>query len=471
MLKDVTRFAEQLRFILTQNGGRLSLHDLPELYQSAFGPPPDTEGKDWLSRKLIQYAPNVVNLTGNQWVIWAPAGRPYPARRHSKLVVPSSPHDLVFGRDAGAKDLVEMEEGMGGREKADPVGSLSTCPTHTATHTNTRSSLPGEMRDKPHSTQPSEPTSLYPTLPPLFTDLLDFTTEDSPGSSAVSSSTPGPPPKREERMIVFDESPYGFLERDPDLLARLTVREEDEETAVSTEDALQQLIDAGSLLDKPLVPNLPPPLLPDPISPQPPTGGEEKSPTKDPPPRGTLPATDGTTDYLKAGLKPDEVLQELYRVKDRGGGVINPASMEPFLSYFGELSSRELERLEAQEAKLAKPPSPAPTKGMLRKKRMMAIRFPGQDPDPSEMDPDLRRTLDSLQLPEVPSDSSGDEGDPTVPVRPLSRAELVEELMSRGPLLPQRGGEEGNSSVSGGVSGSGPQAQSAGQSKPPPPYY
>jgi hypothetical protein len=136
--------------------------------------------------------------------------------------------------------------------------------------------------------------------------------------------------------------------------------------------------------------------------------------------------------------------------------------MDPFLSYFGELSSRELERLESQEAKrVPKPLSPTPTKGMLRKKRMMAIRFPGQE---SEVDPELQKTLDSLQLPEVDSDSSGDEGDPSVPVQPLSRSELIEELMNRGDPLPLRRDREDNSHItSGGFDGSKPASC--------PPYY
>ena len=149
-------------------------------------------------------------------------------------------------------------------------------------------------------------------------------------------------------------------------------------------------------------------------------------------------------------MSPDQVLQELYRVKDSAGGVLNPTSMEPFLSYFGELSSRELERLESQEARLAKPLSPAPTsRGMQRKKRMMAIRFPGQEPEP--LDPELQRALDSIQLPEIRSDSSEDEGDPTAPVVPLSHAELFEQLMKRDSLLSRS--REDDSSAAGGAPG------------------
>ena len=493
VLKDVTRFAERLRSLLSQHNGRLSHLTLRDMYESTFGPPPDTEGKDWLSKKLIQYAPHVVNLTGNNWVIWAPAGRPYPDRPHSRMavslgVVSSQHHEgntgsLGFvcqtkptggvGWGSTVRDLIDMEEGAGGDTKGAPIINSSSLHTSsTAPHTD---SSPSKAYN-PHVTQQSATTS-NPPLPPLFADLLDLTTEGlgpPPSSSTAAVSNP-PPPQREEKPVECDESPYGFLERDPDLLAQLTVREVDEESVVSTDEALQQLLKAGNLMDKPLIPDLPPPHLPPPLIPEslsspsrPTSNSDEKPfPIRDSSPRGTPLLTDGTTttDYLKAGLKPDEVLQELYRVKDEGGGVINPASMEPFLSYFGELSSRELERLESQEAKpAAKPLSPTPTKGMLRKKRMMAIRFPGQD---SEVDPELQKTLDSLQLPEIRSDSSEDEGDPSVPVQPVSRAELVEELMNRGDFRLQRDGGDDSAGVSGGFGDTG----SGGKPLSYPPYY
>ena len=58
------------------------------------------------------------------------------------------------------------------------------------------------------------------------------------------------------------------------------------------------------------------------------------------------------------------------------------------------------------------------------------------------------------QLPEVRSDSSGDEGDPSVPVQPLNRAQLVEELMNRDYPFPLHRDREGDSS--GGFGGSKP---------------
>ena len=421
ILKNVTLFAERLRLLLSQNNGRLPLDVLKGLYISSFGPPPDTHGNDWLDKKLIHYAPHVVNITGYKRVVWAPAGRPYPTRRNGNLfsatTISSSSSlptegveataesedtavdnalELKSVSDAGqvssVEDLLQMEEGGMGREKKLP-------PTTSQTY---------------HQPLLSNSLDDVPLIPPpnKNKDTLN---------SAVTWSTSNPNGK--ERVVPYDESPYGFLEKDTELLAQMNVKEEDGENFLSTTDALQRLIAAGKPNHDFDIPDLPPPI---PLLYANSGGNQSHN-------ESTKVSLDGSTDYLEAGLEPDEVLQELYRVKDSGGGIINPASMEPFLSYFGELSSRELERLESQETKPAaavptapKTTSPTPTK--LRKKRMMAIRFPGQGPDPNDIDPDLQRTLESIQLPDIPN-SSDEEEDTTLPLRPVTRAELLAKLV------------------------------------------
>ena len=476
-LKVVNRFAEQLRFLLTQNNGRLPLDSLQGLYISAFGTSPDTHGKDWLDTKLIHYAPHVVNLAGHKWAVWAPAGRPYPVRNGNKPS-PPSPHpvplQLAGAQHEGpkvhattsAEDLLEMEEGVGRvrehgveLEISEEVGqgevgchveeTPSMMPqslpgkTHTqctsATHHETTvdetvTATPGCVHNLLEM-QPSE--KIADQTPPLFNSssqpqqnvLRDsqvlLTARDNEvhvhvrqsAAHSASKSEPQSTLSEEQTTAEYDESPYGFLQKDSELLAQFTIKEEDVDTALSTADALQQLIAAGSTAHDFDIPDLPPPIFP--LSSQ-----DDESPRK----LANVPL-DGTADYLQAGLKPDEVLQELYRVKDSGGGIIDPASMEPFLSYFGELSSRELERLESQQAKPKTPtPSPTPTKGMLRKKRMMAIRFPGQTQD--DIDPELQKTLESIQLPEISSLSDDSDDSDTCP-RPVTRAELLEKLMDK----------------------------------------
>ena len=451
VLKNVTMFAERLRFLLTLNDGRLPLDSLQGLYISAFGGPPlDTHGKDWLNTKLIHYAPHVVNITGHKWVVWAPAGRPYPTRKKSEKsgdkvsassssLSPGSPQVVSTEATEGwvvadHRDTEELRSVSGKaavsvRDLAQ-IEEAETMPPQPSKDSSESAEIlameeGGGTKTPKLSTQPSPllPLSNSQTVsPPQPTG-----NKSSPDPSAVSPSPPAIPSKTpdKDRGVPYDESPYGFLERDTELLAQMDVKEAD--SVPSTADALQRLIAAGRTdHDDFGIPRLSPPI-PPPL----PTNQSRssKSPLVD----------DGDTDYLKAGLHPEEVLQELYRVKDSGGGVINPASMEPFLSYFGELSSRELERLESQEttnkATLTTAPaavkttSPTPTK--LRNKRMMAIRFPGQGPDPNDIDLDLQRTLESLKLPDVPnsSDEEEEEEDTTLPLRPVTRAELLAKLV------------------------------------------
>lgn len=429
-LRNVTRFAEQLRFLLTQNNGRLLLDSLQGLYIAAFGPPPDTHGKDWLNTKLVHYAPHVVNLSSHKWAVWAPAGRPYPVRISSNL--PPSPsrgsqqhggvgsqhHKPTTPPVASDWVIVKMDEDGGGLGKYGGVRENESKLEQGRPSNSTKSSPSTEMgvASKPlHGVQHFAPSSNSSS--PLSKDTQPLpTTKEKEACKTGAASLPQPMLSEQHTEVKYEESPYDFLRKDPQLLAQMTIKEED--NVPSTADALQKLIEAGKQVldfELPDIPNLPPPLFPLPAN--------DESPQKAP----DIPV-DGSADYLKAGLKPDEVLQELYRVKEHGGGIINPSSMEPFLNYFGELSSRELERLESQEAKPKSPtPSPTPTKGMLRKKRMMAIRFPGQDP---ELDPELQKTLDSIQLPEIQSLSDDSDDSDTCP-KPVSRAELLAELMEK----------------------------------------
>ena len=524
-LKNVFRFAEQLRFLLTQNNGRLPLDSLQGLYISAFGPPPDTGGKDWLDKKIIHYAPHVVNLAGHKWAVWAPTGRPYPVRNSNKslpspaaAVLPSALGEWPrVDSEVGAQGqgpvidttaiassveaIMEMEEGgreVGlGREKkgemqtekldaekerqynvekgvasaeerhmevasvpseapapattpplmsGSPSDALPQYNSEVRSTSGTTASTELEYFYKPlggksvstgvppppnSSTSPSDPKDIWPLEPPKEEAPAQSGNQSHPlplhsaAAEPIRSSSPGLPAAEDDDN---DLSPYGFLRKEPQLLAELTVKEED--NGLSTIDALEQLIAAGRQAHDFDIPDLPPP---------PPLHRPSKQREL---PRSDLP--DGSTDYLKAGLNPDEVLKELYRVKDLGGGIINPASMEPFLNYFGELSSRELERLESQQAK---PKTPTPTKGMLRKKRKMAIRFPGQDPDPSTIDPELQKMLDSVQLPEIPSPSDDSDDSDTCP-RPVTRAELLEQLMDKDYFSSSHEGETKDSETS-----------------------
>jgi hypothetical protein len=143
-----------------------------------------------------------------------------------------------------------------------------------------------------------------------------------------------------------------------------------------------------------------------------------------------------SVDYLASGMSPDQVLEEMRSLKEHSGGYLSPDKMEPFLTYFGELSSRELDRLEALEEK----EKAKSKKGAAKKKRVMAIRFPDKSPaptvPPSDDDPYKEQRLYSAELlkdklPEAPdfenmSDSSDDD------TRPLEREEYIQTLLQRG---------------------------------------
>ena len=246
-------------------------------------------------------------------------------------------------------------------------------------------------------------------LPPLFSS------SPSCSDGAATSST---------ALDEDDCSPYGFLRKEPELLAQLTLKEEDADNAISTAEALERLLEAGKAAHATL-PDLPPP-------PTVQSSSQKRSFSPEVTPKMAL-SDKKNVDYLEAGMTPDEVLQEMYKVKDSGGGILDPSSMEPFLDYFGELSSRELERLESHQPKSQRSTVSPAQKGKLRNKRMMAIRFPGQtrDPFPDTTDPMLRKKLEAIQrkLPEVPESSDSSDSD-TCP-QPVSRAELLKQLMDK----------------------------------------
>ena len=313
-------------------------------------------------------------------------------------------------------------------------GNLPTEPPLLPPEDTHHSALGGRLHtDDQEVTDPLPPTNWsfnHATRAPLFPPLLTLQEEHAPQPLTQGQSpSPSPPshgdapPTSSSSAVALDDdddgSPYGFLRKEPKLLAELTVKEEDIDNALSTTEALQKLLEAGSSAHTIELANLPPPVPP----------AMPSSPKKDATPHNSDPQLQGgPVDYLDTGMSPDEVLQELYKVKDSSGGVLKPVSMEPFLNYFGELSRRELERLESQQSKSA-----TPSKGMPRKKRMMAIRFPGQpqDPFPHTTDPELRKTLEAVQhkLPEVPDLSDSSDSD-TCP-QPVTRAELLKKLMGK----------------------------------------
>lgn len=377
---------------------------------------------DLSKKNLLHRAPHVVNLAGLKWAIWAPNAHPYPARGGKSS--PALPRSHLAGARAPPQAQVSSgsSEGEGGNERhwSEAEIPLTGDVALEAREMNTSGWETGQtdaeippLIDFSHDVDSD-------VVPPLIDLSHDVNSEVKPSTALVSSlsegdllmptlvsSGPAVPGVKEE--VPIDTSPYGFLERDldPELLAELTVNV-DESTELGAE-GIEFQVDAFKRVLKESRTN---------VSDQegsklfelPEKEEEEPSGVTDKPCQGAGPST------LDLDMTPDEVLQELQKVKLESGGVLNTESLDPFLSYFGELSRRELERLESLEPKRTS--SSSSLTGGTKRKRTMAIRFPGQSPPPPP-DPYVEQYKKSMEaisqmLPEAPdltnlSDSSEDE--------------------------------------------------------------
>lgn len=275
----------------------------------------------------------------------------------------------------------------------------------------------------------------YSTMPPLCTPDVPADDPPSRGDPAPNSSSSF----SSSACVLHDESPFNFLKEHPDLIAELSdpdqllgnfvlaetgeekegVREEDGSTLLPSSDDLRVLAEVLTLQrlqelseqttggpDAAAAATTAAPTLGGVSSDDQKKEGTTMA-TKDPsfdelssaisggpgsgsgevpvPPQLPAGGEGGQSppDYLQSGLSPQQVLGEMQLLKERSGGVLRPEQMEPFLDYFGELSSRELDRIESLEGE-GKPKNGSNKKGGGsgggggRAKRNMAIRFPSQ---------------------------------------------------------------------------------------------
>ena len=68
--------------LLTIHNGRVPIDEVESLYTTTFGIQTHINIADlWERKKIIQTAPHVVNVIGNnKWMVWASTGRPYPSQ-------------------------------------------------------------------------------------------------------------------------------------------------------------------------------------------------------------------------------------------------------------------------------------------------------------------------------------------------------------------------------------------------------
>ena len=461
LLTNTSLLAEQLRHLLTIHNGRLPLANIKEIYVAEFGTPKDSKLAGMLDKNPLQIAPHTVNLTGHKWVVWAPTGRPYPPRggKVSRLEL-SEPVD-GGEKESSVSKLGEANvgssvgEGLVGVATGDGADSRSV-----GNHKESANLVVTEDEDKcSQGATSGTPIVLAAKIGGLeaTTPEASFITNEGPPSGEATNQTvtsiatastiqsqsglnstvhstspkltrPDPPstssntqqqPKLDE-MAIDPSSPYGFLSSA--LIAELIIHAKSlEELAANdlpTDDGTENpdfLAQYGSEFQEDRLKDG--------------SGGELEG--KDEP--STPPEK---VDYLKKNMTPDEVLHEFRQLKERCGGYLDPEKMDPFLTYFGELSGRELERLESLKAK----PSSS-TKGAARRKQMMAIRFPSQSPAPptDPFEEQRKKHMEEIEgivqnLPVAPdlsnlSDSSDSEGSyPT----PFARDEYVKKLLEKG---------------------------------------
>ena len=464
LLTNATLLAEQLRHLLTIHDGRLPLANLKEIYVAEFGTPKDSKLAGMLDKNLLQIAPHTVNLTGHKWVVWAPTGRPYPPRggkvsrfelsglmdggeKESNISKLGEAATTDIAANVGEGSLrMATGDGADSRSDGNHKESAKVVMTegedkHTQVATSGSPTVPAAKIDGLEATTPEPPTPEAPFVtdeePPsggatnqAVTSIANTLQSQSSLSSAVHNASPNvtrpdpPSPSSNtqeqpnlDEMSIDPSSPYGFLSSA--LIAELIIHTKelttnDLPTADGTEnpDFLAQY--AGEFQEDHLKDG---------------SGGELEG--KDEP--STPPEK---VDYLKKNMTPDEVLHEFRQLKERCGGYLDPEKMDPFLTYFGELSGRELERLESLKAK----PSSS-TKGAARRKQMMAIRFPTQSPAPptDPFEEQRKKHMQEMEgivqnLPVAPdlsnlSDSSDSEGSyPT----PFAREEYVKKLLEKG---------------------------------------
>lgn len=411
-----------------------------------FGTPTDPDVHRYLRKKLPHFCFHVVNLASHKWVVWAPIGYPYCPERQSASLMPSVPDTFVPSDatplehvDQSASfvdDLIDLSEttavnAANNREVVTETTALDFSILDTMSWPNITSDLTAQIQmnlaDMPpmpdaecqegtKSEQEDGKLVDYSSMPSLQFPVGDNLIETNSGLGNQAS-----------------EEPFDFLKNHPDLIAELSKSTQsgsaegnqlpDEDLRILAEvltlQRLQDLVVGGQTSDT--------------------AGGvaggshvtgladadESSSGAVPVPPPET---TDQTLDYLEMGFNPDQVMTELQSLKERSGGVLHPEQMEPFLDYFGEMSSRELDRIEALEGKAR------PKKGGAgaRMKRNMAIRFPSQSQaTPSESRGeysayDVNVPRDKLPVADFDLSESSDESE----VMPVDSSEYIKRVLS-----------------------------------------
>lgn len=297
-------FGEQLRHLLSLHNNSLTLDLLPTLYLSEFHRPEDPDIYEWLKTPL-KHAPHIVHLAAEGLLVWAPTGRPYPRTRNHRWSLEAPDHL---------------------RANVDELGSV-----------------PEELYR--YQQMVEEP------LPSISIDeLLDTET-----ISLLLSNKETPIETNEENIKEEEKEKEEKKEEEEEEVKTKSYQVEESIGFMTIDSKFGDTTPIlGSTLDKVQTNGC--------------TLPTTAAITGD---HSPLPPSLGLEYGQFAGLMPQSVAQLMRESlnklpEDDTQGRVK--AMAPFIEYFGELSARELERVDG--------PPKSRTKG--RGKRSLAIRFPNQ---------------------------------------------------------------------------------------------
>lgn len=326
-------FSEQLRHLLTKHDGHthVSVDLLSTIFLTEFHRPDDPIVYEWL-RKPLKQAHHVINIASEDLVVWSPTGRPYPDTRRipQSLEVPdhlkANIDEMFSVHNEMASHYQQMvEEPLPGTIDFGFLDSKVIEELLVSTGDETNEEYGGQVEDK---TIHNETANLEYSNTTFGDDGLAIQSNCPVAENGHTKEV-----RQEKRILEEEDNLKNF------------------EGVVST-SSIGPPNSASAELNS--------------INFE--SGALANSHTAEPSP------SQGLNYGQFAGMKPESVV-ELMRAEinsipeDETQRKVR--AMQSYFDYFGELSARELERVEGPQ----KPRS----KG--KRKHELAIRFPGQTDD------------------------------------------------------------------------------------------
>ena len=405
MLNTRTLLTEQLRHLLTLNNGRIPLDQLHSLYQGEFGPLSCREVTKYMRRNRVPYFSfHVVNMSSLKWGVWAPLGYPVPLhRRRCTQKMESKTGSSRTGASVpvlltAANPVPDNVNFDVIREEASDIIDLldSNLPPFGATLPPCSISSASVL---PALVESSEQQESATSLEPKFTNFAStcFETDfDLSHMSSITDVNVELPTETETTLAEQRQNSscdndavlscaYDFLKDDPALLVEINKKPLD--TIFSPMDALDALTEVSSIQrdeettagTRICLHNGPPP----------PKGEDRRdgeggfgdlgvsvpSSLKTSSSSYGSGSASGSMTFVQKAWDPDQVLDQMQKLKQKSGGILTSDQMDSFLDYFGQHSKHEVDRIEAIETKSI-PKKKNSVGEMQKRKRNMAIRFP-----------------------------------------------------------------------------------------------